>query len=278
MGYEEENEKEKGRIARESYEQYLEDGLSMFPPFKGYGLKLVQFAIDEPDLYKTLFWKDSELSYKAFLDDKIDWARVVPMIMQTFDLNENDARWLFKQMWFYGQGMAAVSVACSSAMTEEEIVANLGGVCRGLVMQLKAPKDERVSLMPGVGKEAPGNIEDYLKGKKNVIVGYGQQKEMYQIRLDAILYFEAVGENVFAYTRGNVYEIRMRLYQVEEHVSKHRFIRASKSMIVNMARIASVAADGSGRGRVVMVNGETVIASRSYYKSLVEAIKSEAEQ
>lgn len=38
--------------AREKYEKYLEAGLKMFPPFKGFGMMFVQFAIDEPGKWK----------------------------------------------------------------------------------------------------------------------------------------------------------------------------------------------------------------------------------
>lgn len=33
-------------VARKKYEEYVEAGLKMFPPFKGFGMMFVQFAID----------------------------------------------------------------------------------------------------------------------------------------------------------------------------------------------------------------------------------------
>ena len=37
-------------------------------------------------------------------------------------------------------------------------------------------------------------------GDANKITGYGEHRELYRISTDEILYFEAVGEKVFAYT------------------------------------------------------------------------------
>ena len=42
------------------------------------------------------------------------------------------------------------------------------------------------------------NLSDYIEGKKRQIIGYGMEKEMYSIQLEDILYFEAVGDVVFA--------------------------------------------------------------------------------
>lgn len=105
------------------------------------------------------------------------------------------------------------------------------------------------------------------------MIGYGEHQEMYQIRMEDILYFEAVGEKVFAYTEDNIYEIKKRLYQVEEIAEPYDFVRASKSMLVNADRIVSIASVAGSRGRLTMDNGEAVIASRMYYKPLLYSIK-----
>lgn len=123
----------------------------------------------------------------------------------------------------------------------------------------------------GTGK--PGRV---YYGKEKIIIGYSADREMFQIRLDAVLYFEAVGEKVFAYTKRHVYEIRQRLYQVEEQVKPFAFVRASKSLLVNIKKIASVMPESGGRGRLQMVNGEAVIASRAYYKNITDTLKDPA--
>ena len=62
-------------------------------------------------------------------------------------------------------------------------------------------------------------IENYVLSSGKHITGYGKNKEMKEIWIDEILYFEAVGELVFAYTKDEVYEIKQRLYQIENTFS-----------------------------------------------------------
>lgn len=110
-------------------------------------------------------------------------------------------------------------------------------------------------------------------GDANKITGYGEHRELYRISTDEILYFEAVGEKVFAYTEQEIYEIKNRLYQIEEKVNAYDFTRASKSMLVNTDRILSIASISGSRGKIMMDNGEAVIASRMYYKPLLSSMK-----
>lgn len=117
------------------------------------------------------------------------------------------------------------------------------------------------------------DICNYIKGRRNQIVGYGENKEVYQIDLDQILYFEAVGELVFAYTKTQIYEVKMRLYQIEEATKQNMIIRVSKSFLVNIRKIKSVRPALNGRFIATMINGEEVLISRQYAKEVSEAIK-----
>lgn len=261
------------QIAKETFSSYIEEGLKMIPPFKGYGMKFIQFSIDEPEMYQLLFLKKRDISYNQYLNEQMQWEKAIPALQSSLGINEKDAKWLFKNLTLYAHGMATLFSTSACVMTEEEIAQNLGEVFRGLMMQLKAPKDERVKLIPS-DKNLEG-FNEYVVGKKNVIVGYGSQKEMYQIRLDAIYYFEAVDENVYAYTKDSVFEVKRRLYQIEEKVTSFSFIRISKSLLVNTKKIVSVTNESGGRGKVLLMNDEVVIASRFYYKDVVNTIKGE---
>ena len=116
-------------------------------------------------------------------------------------------------------------------------------------------------------------ICNYIEGKKSQIVGYGENKEVYKLDLNEILYFEAVGELVFAYTKTQIYEIKMRLYQIEEATKQNMILRVSKSFLVNIRKIKSVRPALNGRFIATMINGEEVLISRQYAKEVSEAIK-----
>lgn len=119
------------------------------------------------------------------------------------------------------------------------------------------------------------NLEDicaYIQETGKQMIGYGPHKEMFQIKLADILYFEAVGELVFAYTKDQMYEMKMRLYQIEKDTQGTKMRRASKSIIVNLRKIKSVRPALNGRLYAKMINGEEVMISRQYAKNVVEGL------
>lgn len=87
-----------------------------------------------------------------------------------------------------------------------------------------------------------------------------------------IYYFESVDERVFAYGKTEVYEVRERLYALEELLPESDFFRAGKSSIVNLGKIKSVAPAFSGRLEATLKNGEKVIISRQYVAVLKEKL------
>lgn len=119
------------------------------------------------------------------------------------------------------------------------------------------------------------DIKEYVLRKGRTIPGTTGEKESVKIPLDDILYFEAVGELVFAYTQGNVYEIKQRLYQLEEKLLTEKFYRASKSMLVSIYRILSVRPALNGRLYAKMENGEDVLISRNYAKQIAKSLTEE---
>ena len=116
------------------------------------------------------------------------------------------------------------------------------------------------------------DIENYILGANKHIIGYGSNREMIPIKIEDILYFEAVGELVFAYTKEQIYEIKMRLYQIEESLKEDKVKRASKSILVNLRKIISVRPALNGRLYAKMENEEEILISRQYAKEVIAKI------
>lgn len=116
------------------------------------------------------------------------------------------------------------------------------------------------------------DIKNYILRKDTQITVYADDKSMKVLPVDSILYFEAVKELVFAYTKEGVYEVKMRLYQVEEMLDFTHVMRASKSFLINLVHIMSVRPALNGRFLALMDNGEEVMISRQYAKSITECI------
>lgn len=83
-----------------------------------------------------------------------------------------------------------------------------------------------------------------------------------------VFYFESVDEKVFAYTKDEAYEIKHRLYELEEVLEKARFIRINISMILNVNQVEAFKSSLNGRMEARLKNGESVEISRSYVPAL----------
>ena len=87
-----------------------------------------------------------------------------------------------------------------------------------------------------------------------------------------VLYFESVDKQSFLYTESEVYELSLKLYELEEMLSDVGFIRSAKSQVLNTHKIASLRPDFGSRIEVTMIGGERLIVSRQYAKSLKERL------
>ena len=99
------------------------------------------------------------------------------------------------------------------------------------------------------------------------ITGY-KDKAIVQIVPADIYYFESVDNKVFAYCEKDVYEIKEKLYELEDIYKNTDFQRISKSVIVNISYIELVLPMLGARLEAKLKNGESVIISRQYVSEL----------
>ncbi|MDF2541289.1 MAG: LytTR family transcriptional regulator [Herbinix sp.] len=83
-----------------------------------------------------------------------------------------------------------------------------------------------------------------------------------------VYYFEGVDNKVFIYCKQNVYETKLKLYEIEAAYENSDFFRASKSVIINISKVRSLSPAFSGRLEALLFNGEKVIISRQYVPEL----------
>ncbi len=116
------------------------------------------------------------------------------------------------------------------------------------------------------------DIEAYVRNKGEEISGVNTDNAIRQFPLKDVYYFEALDEKVFAYTKGDVYEIKMRLYEVENTYIKHHFVRCSKSVVMNLMLLDSISPALNGRFFAHMKNGEKLMISRQYAKQIKQIV------
>lgn len=98
--------------------------------------------------------------------------------------------------------------------------------------------------------------------------------ETFYLRLEDILYFEAVDGRTFAYTDEGVYELSLKLYQLEDELAKTSFLRVSRTAVLNLAKLKSVKGLINGRMLGTLENGEQIVINRSH----VDALKKKLQQ
>lgn len=88
--------------------------------------------------------------------------------------------------------------------------------------------------------------------------------KLFQVQPSQVYYFEAVDNRVFAYLEKEVCETKLKLYELEKRLEGTDFFRASKSTIINLAKVKNISPAFNGRFEVCMKNGEKLIVSRQY--------------
>lgn len=139
---------------------------------------------------------------------------------------------------------------------------------------IKIPKKENervvieyVSMTPEIE-----DIRSYALTKGTVLSGTTDEQHLERFSLEDVYYFEALDEKVFAYTSSKVYEIKVRLYEIEEAYAKHHFVRCSKSVVLNLMQFNSISPALNGRFFAHMKSGEKLIISRQYAPILRQTI------
>ena len=111
--------------ARESYSEYVEQGLQQTPAFKGVGQSYIQFAINEPKLFQLLFMRKTS--------GNIGINRILPEIDDNYtDILKSI---LYRHLWIYSHGIATLCATSMCRFTEVEIGIMLTEVFKALLTE-----------------------------------------------------------------------------------------------------------------------------------------------
>lgn len=150
--------------ARCLFKERVGAGFSLNPPFKGFGLALVWFAMDEPELFKLIMESETPtMSFEAYIDTQIGFKEEsVAAIGQSFGLQGKDAEMLYYQMTLVGLGLARSCVDGGAPLHLQQVSEILGKNVRAFLMVIRAGNDERESFMPQKGVGPDGDVDSYL--------------------------------------------------------------------------------------------------------------------
>ena len=132
-----------------------------------------------------------------------------------------------------------------------------------IIEDIGPDEEEAVIIRCREVDEAVMQLVNGLKLKKEKLT-VRQGEKILQIEPGDIYYFEAVDNKVFLYLEKNVYETKLKLYELERRFAGTDFFRVSKSVILNLAKVKNFTPEFSGRFEALMKNGERVGISRQY--------------
>lgn len=103
--------------------------------------------------------------------------------------------------------------------------------------------------------------------KKQQMVFFQEEKEYY-FSLEEILFFETEEGRIKAHTADDVFQVKYRLYELEELLPA-TFVRVAKSTIVNINYIRSISKNIASASEIEFIGShKQVFVSRNYYKLL----------
>lgn len=108
-------------------------------------------------------------------------------------------------------------------------------------------------------------VAEITAGRQKFVFYKGETE--YYLPLDDVLFFETDGGLINAHTIDNVYQVRYKLYELEEILPGH-FMRISKSAILNVNRIYSITRNVSSCAVQFQNTHKQVFVSRFYFKPL----------
>lgn len=131
---------------------------------------------------------------------------------------------------------------------------------------------EMIIRAPRLTEEVARLQQLILEQKMTPLTFYKDRSE-YFVDVSEILFFETDGEKIYGHTKEEAYEVRQKLYELEE-ILPIAFCRISKSTIVNTKQIYAIEKSFSGTSTVNFYQThKQVHVSRHYYQLLKERLK-----
>lgn len=136
-----------------------------------------------------------------------------------------------------------------------------------IIEDINPDEEEQVIIRCRELNETTLKLISELKMRQKKLTGV-KDGNITMIEPQNVYYFEGVDNKVFIYTKQNVYEAKLKLYEIEMDYEHSNFVRVSKSVIINISKINSLSPAFSGRFEALLFNGEKVIISRQYVPEL----------
>ena len=149
--------------ARALYRRRVGAGFSLNPPFKGFGMALLWFAMDEPQLYSLVMDADMPAeSFEDYADTYVGFKQEsLAAITTSFNLRRHEAEMLYYQMVLVALGLAQACTQGGCHLSIPQVSEILGKNVRAFLMVIRAGADEREKYVPRAGIGPGGDVDSY---------------------------------------------------------------------------------------------------------------------
>ena len=150
--------------ARALYRRRVSAGFSLNPPFKGFGMALLWFAMDEPQLYSLVMEADMPMaSFENYADEYVGFKQEsLAAIAASFGLRGHDAEMLYYQMVLVVLGLAQACTRGGCPLSIPQVSGILGKNVRAFLMVIHAGADERERFVPQADAGPGGDVGSYV--------------------------------------------------------------------------------------------------------------------
>lgn len=111
------------------------------PAFKQVGVRMISFAQEQPKLYRLLFMTEKPEA-TTFEDVFNNLGELAPVCIDTikfvYDLNDDDAMFLFEQVWIFTYGIGSLIATGMCAFENNEIQSMLTSEFQAMLMLIKS--------------------------------------------------------------------------------------------------------------------------------------------
>ena len=133
--------KEVRKVALAEFESYVKDAVNYTPAFKYVGMRMIEFAMKEPNLFRLIYMKEhaESQSYADLIGELGDTVGVCIGIMQRdYALTREEAELVFNQVWLHTFGICVLVAGKICQLSQEEISTMLSVEFQGTLMLVKS--------------------------------------------------------------------------------------------------------------------------------------------
>lgn len=129
-----------------------------------------------------------------------------------------------------------------------------------------------VNVLANKKSDETDNLINYLNNyKQDKIIGY-LDKELTLLEKNQIESIFTEGNYIYAYYQNKTYQLKNRLYELEEILKDLNFIRISNSELINLSKVEKLDLSFSGTIKITLQSGKYSYCSRRKITNIKQAL------